>query len=68
MTERPQQPATDSGAGLPEDGQPGTGVDPKQHPENEQADDGGRAPTTSSPEDGDPAQATGNPRAAGGDS
>jgi hypothetical protein len=63
MTER-EQPPTDVGAGYPEDGQPGTGMDPKQHAENE-------APPEDASEgeerDGDPGQATGNPRAAGAD-
>ena len=63
MTEREEQP-TDVGAGYPEDSQPGTGIDPKEHPENEIADD--EAPDTDAPEDGDPGQATGNPKAAGG--
>ncbi len=62
MTEREQQP-TDAGAGYPEDGQPGTGMDPKEHAENEVPD-----PTQPKDgEDGDPGQATGNPRAAGAD-
>jgi hypothetical protein len=67
MTERPddEQPPTEAGAGYPEDSPPGTGIDPREHPENEVADDD--APDTSAPEDGGPGQATGNPRAAGGD-
>jgi hypothetical protein len=67
MTERPEQeqPPTDAGAGLPEDGPPGTGIDPREHAENTVGDDD--APDTSAPEDGDPGQATGNPRAAGSD-
>ena len=69
MTERPadddQPPPTDSGVGLPEDAPPGMGVDPKRHPENRVGDD--EAPDTSGPHDGDAGQATGNPRAAGGD-
>jgi hypothetical protein len=63
--EREQQP-TDAGEGLPEEGRPGMGIDPKEHPENEVDGDG--APQTSGPEDGDPGQATGNPKAAGSDS
>ncbi len=55
------------GAGYPENAEtpePGTGIDPREHAENKiPAPD---APDTSTPEDGDPAQATGNPRAAGG--
>jgi hypothetical protein len=65
MTETSEDPPTDSGAGYPEDGGPGTGVDPKKHAENENAD-ADAAPQTSAPQDGDPGQATGNPRAAGG--
>jgi len=63
MSER-EQPPTDSGPGLPEDGQPGTGMDPTEHAENE-------SPTDDAPKrkqrDGDAGQATGNPRAAGAD-
>jgi hypothetical protein len=62
MTEHEERP-TDVGEGLPEDGLPGTGVDPKKHPENDAAD--ADAPDTTTPEDGDPGQATGNPKAAG---
>jgi hypothetical protein len=62
MSER-EQPPTDAGAGYPEDGQPGTGMDPKEHVENEVP--AGKAPAGR--EDGDPGQATGNPRAAGAD-
>lgn len=67
MTERPEheQPPTDAGEGLPEDGQPGTGIDPREHAENEAA--ASDAPKTGAHEDGDPGQATGNPRAAGSD-
>ena len=64
MTE-PEQPPTDVGPGLPEDGQAGTGIDPREHSENEV--DPERAPHTSTSRDGDPAKATGNPKAAGGD-
>jgi hypothetical protein len=63
MTEREEQP-TDVGAGYPEDSQPGTGMDPKKHAENEIPD--GDAPEGHPPQDGDPGQATGNPKAAGG--
>ncbi|HUR84427.1 MAG TPA: hypothetical protein VMY78_03715 [Solirubrobacteraceae bacterium] len=55
------------GAGYPENAEtpdPGTGIDPRDHAENKiPAPD---APKTSKDEDGDPGQATGNPRAAGG--
>ena len=64
MTE-PEQPPTDVGAGLPEDGQPGTGIDPREHSENEVDRD--EAPHTSTSRDSDAAKATGNPKAAGGD-
>ncbi|MGI9097300.1 MAG: hypothetical protein ACR2H2_02190 [Solirubrobacteraceae bacterium] len=63
MTEH-EPPPTDAGAGYPEDSQTGTGIDPKEHPENEIPE--GDAPDTSTPEDGEPGQATGNPKAAGG--
>jgi hypothetical protein len=63
MTEN-EQPPTDAGEGYPEDSQPGTGIDPKKHPENEIPD--GDAPDGHAPEDGQPGQATGNPQAAGG--
>jgi hypothetical protein len=55
----------DAGEGYPEEGRPGTGIDPRDHPEEDvaEADD---APRTSTEEDGDPDQATGNRRAAGG--
>jgi hypothetical protein len=72
MTERPDEqeqdpdpPPTDAGAGYPEDSQPGTGIDPKDHAENQIGGDD--APETRAPEDGDAGQATGNPRAAGSD-
>jgi hypothetical protein len=55
----------DAGQGYPEDGQPGTGIDPQAHPENDAAPDD-EAPQTSTDEDGEPSQATGNPKAAGG--
>lgn len=61
MSER-EQPPTDVGEGYPEDGQPGTGIDPKDHAENEVAKPGGGETS-----DGDPGQATGNPKAAGAD-
>jgi hypothetical protein len=64
MTEREEPPA-DSGEGYPEDSQPGTGIDPKEHAEDEVTPDRD-APDTSAAEDRDPGQATGNPKAAGG--
>jgi hypothetical protein len=63
MSEHEQQP-TDAGEGYPEDGQPGTGIDPAEHAENEVA---GNAPDANQRDDGDPGQATGNPKAAGAD-
>jgi hypothetical protein len=62
MTER-ELPPTDAGAGYPEDAPPGTGMDPKEHAENAVADGDERGRP-----DGDPGQATGNPKAAGADS
>ncbi len=56
----------DSGAGYPEEGRPGTGVDPREHPENEAPPDAAPTPATSTDDDADPSRATGNPRAAGG--
>ena len=63
MTEREEEP-TDVGQGYPEDSQPGTGVDPSQHAENEVPDPD--APDPSTAEDSEPSKATGNPKAAGG--
>jgi len=54
-----------TGQGYPEENQPGTGIDARDHAENDVAPDAD-APETSGPEDGDPSQATGNPKAAGG--
>jgi hypothetical protein len=55
----------DSGIGYPEEGQAGDGIDPREHAEEDAvAEDD--APATGSPQDGDPGQATGNPKAAGG--
>lgn len=62
MIEDDEQPPTDVGPGYPEDGPEGTGMDPKEHAENEVPPGGGRDTP-----DGDPARATGNPRAAGAD-
>src|SRR5947199_176687 len=64
MTERPDEqdpPPTDAGAGYPEDSQPGTGIDPSDHAENEIGDDGD-APDTAAPEDGDAGKAADNLR------
>lgn len=61
-----EQPATDVGAGLPEDAPPGMGMVPSEHSENAVGDDD--APSTATSQDGDPGQATGNPSAAGAES
>jgi hypothetical protein len=55
----------DTGQGYPEESQPGTGIDARDHPEDDLAPSHD-APETSTDEDGDPSQATGNPKAAGG--
>ena len=58
--------ATTTGQGYPEEQPAGAGIDAHDHPEDEVGDHDD-APTTSPERDGDPGQATGNPRAAGGD-
>jgi hypothetical protein len=55
----------DVGQGYPEEGEPGTGIDAREHAEDELAP-GHDAPQTSTDDDGDPSQATGNRNAAGG--
>jgi hypothetical protein len=55
-----------TGQGYPEESQPGLGIDAHDHPENDVTPDDDRAPETSTSDDGDPSQATGNPKAAGG--
>ncbi len=65
MSEHDKTPPREVGQGYPEDAQPGTGVDPRDHAEDDIAPEGD-APATSEKSDGDPSQATGNPRAAGG--
>jgi hypothetical protein len=55
----------DTGQGYPEQGQPGSGIDAREHAEDDVTPEHD-APETSSDEDGDPSQATGNPDAAGG--
>jgi hypothetical protein len=57
--------ATTTGQGYPEEQPAGAGIDARDHPENDVVDDDD-APETSSRRDGDPGQATGNRRAAGG--
>ena len=54
-----------TGQGYPEENQPGTGVDAREHAEDDVTAEH-EAPQTSRAEDGDPSQATGNPNAAGG--
>jgi hypothetical protein len=55
----------DVGQGYPEEGEPGTGIDAREHAEDELTPDHD-APQTSTDDDGDPSQATGNRDAAGG--
>lgn len=55
-----------TGQGYPEENQPGTGIDAHDHAEDDVTPDDEHAPETSSTNDGDPSQATGNPNAAGG--
>ncbi len=61
-----QPPPKDSGAGYPEDAPEGMGVEPTEHAENQAA--GKPSPQANPEKDGDPGQATGNPKAAGADS
>ena len=56
--------ATTTGQGYPEEQPAGAGIDAREHPEDDVTDDA-HAPTTSPARDGDPGQATGNPKAAG---
>lgn len=65
-TDRDHERRRDTGQGGPEESQPGTGIDAGDHPEQDVTPDDAAAPRTSTPEDGDPSQATGNPKAAGG--
>jgi hypothetical protein len=60
-----ETPRQDTGQGYPEQGQPGSGIDADEHAEDDVTPDRD-APQTSSDDDGDPSQATGNPDAAGG--
>lgn len=60
-------PATDTtGQGYPEESQPGTGIDARDHAEDDVTPDADDAPQSKPERDGDPSQATGNPNAAGG--
>ena len=58
--------ATTTGQGYPEEQPAGAGIDAREHPEDDVVE-GDDAPQTSSSRDGDAGQATGNPRAAGGE-
>jgi hypothetical protein len=58
-------PRQDTGQGYPEQGPPGSGVDAREHAEDDVTPEHD-APQTSADDDGDPSQATGNPDAAGG--
>jgi hypothetical protein len=57
----------DIGQGYPEESQGGSGAGAhaEQRADDEPGDEAGDAPHTSGDHDGDPGQATGNPRAAG---
>ena len=56
--------AATTGQGYPEEQPAGAGIDARDHPEDDVVEDDD-APETSPARDGDPGQATGNPRAAG---
>ena len=56
--------ADTTGQGYPEEQPAGAGIDARDHPEDDVVEDDD-APETSPARDGDPGQATGNPRAAG---
>jgi hypothetical protein len=60
-----QQRERNTGLGYPEEGPSGGGMPADEHAENEVTPEPG-APRTSTDEDGDAGQATGNPKAAGG--
>jgi hypothetical protein len=55
----------DTGQGYPEEAPPGSGIDAREHAEDDVIADED-APETSASRDGEPSQATGNPKAAGG--
>jgi hypothetical protein len=61
----PDEEKQTTGQGYPEENQPGTGIDARDHAEDDVTPDD-EAPETSTKRDGDPSQATGNPNAAGG--
>ncbi len=61
----PPDGADTTGQGYPEEQPAGAGIDARDHPEDDVAD-GDDAPETSPERDGDADQATGNPKAAGG--
>ena len=54
-----------TGQGYPEEHEPGTGIDAREHPEDDVTPDTD-APHTTSEQDREPSQATGNPHASGG--
>ena len=54
-----------TGQGYPEEGPPGSGIDARDHAEDDVPADDDDAPRSESEPEGDPGQATGNPRAAG---
>ena len=60
-----EQSQDDTGLGYPEESPAGGGMPAGEHAENDATPDR-EAPHTSTDEDGDPGQATGNPKAAGG--
>jgi hypothetical protein len=60
-----QRRERDVGQGYPEEGEPGTGIDAREHAEDDVTPDHD-APQASTDDDGGPSQATGNPHAAGG--
>ena len=64
--DEPSDPPRDTtGQGYPEESQPGTGIDARDHAEDDVTPDHD-APDAHPEQDGDPSQATGNPHAAGG--
>jgi hypothetical protein len=60
-----ERQAETTGQGYPEEGQPGMGIDAREHAEDDVTPDDD-APEKSPDRDSDPSQATGNPKAAGG--
>ena len=60
-----EQAQQTTGQGYPEENQRGTGIDARDHAEDDVTPEHD-APETHPDRDGDPSQATGNPHAAGG--